>query len=217
MHYLPPIDDALQQLPLADSTLLRLADAALAEDDARTGEFQQALLDDPAFALWCVGWAWKHEERSLETVGEVVHWLNARGLAAIVNGADEAPTGKIDSLGCVRESLARRKAAAAADASVNDQFMALLSNFARWRGLLSANQEEPDATIGPAWLRELANNVSEPAVADREIDASATNWQVNIPIAWPLFQRAVAMRHKLDEFETRWDEAFLREKLASMK
>ena len=218
MHHLPAIDNASHRLPLADSTLLRLAEGALCEDAGqRIQLLRQAMLDDAALSLWSVCYAWSRQGTCLKSVSEAANWLEARGLAAVVAEVETVVPGDISWTACVRESIARRIAAAATGDSDDAQFAALLSNIGQWRQLAAVGQANAECLSGPAWLMEQGIRdvqVAEPSPEAEELMAA---WECEQPIALPLFQRATAMRQKLTDMQQHWDEEFLREKLASLK
>ena len=212
LHHLPAISDDinLARLPLVDHTLLQLANAVLCDDPAAGVELLEgALLNDPALALWCVAFAWKCHEREIDTIDDAACWLQQDGIDQLSDGADNVDDGDVEQwLPFVRKSLALRRSAAPESSLVS-----MLSNAAEWASALGTAKLE----LPPSVTKQSAATDSSTDDSTGDIDQLVAAWQAEHPLAASLFRRAVAMRARVEAFESRWDEDFLREKLASLK
>jgi len=233
---LPPI--ALNQhdwrLPLVDDSVLQLAAAILNEDPQQRSELLQALLrDDPALSLWCVCSSWAHTELSIETLPAAARWLDQAGMVAIVQDAREQPVAQQFQrcVRCVRESARRRllsevRSEDDAGGTSRDVLAALLSNLWDWLDATGVPRDASGSVL-PPWLAKTAgDNECPPCEAQtaevaKKVDATAAQiaaaWQAEHPRAWQIFQQAYHLWQRVSQYEARWDEQFLREKLASLK
>ena len=208
MHRLPAITAKGNQrrLPLADATLLKLAERVLAEATTEREELlESALLSDPVFALWCVARALR-ESCAIESTLDCARWLSDDHLFEIGNEIDNSSEDAEYWVPCLRESFALRLAAG------ESPLVAMLSNASRWFEAIG------DTSLKLPRRFAVQRDITPiPTDSSSDPDGLVSAWRTGYPGAASVFRRALAMREKLRDFEQHWDQKLLHEKLASLK